>query len=276
MIRDYFNTCFAQQTGELAQKALLYEAMTTPKPGLVDRENSGSHSDMDLFSFAASACALRSFFEECVLLGIRRVSPEQLQYAGMQAEDAMFAAAKANTHKGAIFSLGILCHAAGWCGEGASMDAVLSKAAKTGSAYLGQMPPSEQAQTGGEQQYYRYGLTGARGEAASGFRTVTAIALPALESALAAGKTLEEACLHALLHLMAHVQDSNIIRRAGMETQRWAMEQAQGLLQNGYTRADLQKLNEAFVQKNISPGGSADLLAAAIFLHFCKERKMLP
>ena len=202
------------------------------------------------------------------MLGIRHAGPEQLQYAGMQAEDAMFAAAKANTHKGAIFSLGILCHAMGWCGKGAALNDVLSKAAETGSAYLGQIPLPEQAHTGGEKQYHQYGLTGARGEAASGFRTVADVALPALESALGAEKPLEEACLHALLALMAHVQDSNIIRRAGMETQRWVITEAKKMLLSGYTRADLQALNKAFVQKNISPGGSADLLAVTVFLYF--------
>jgi len=271
MIEAYFHTRFTQTIGELAQKALLYEAMTTPKPGLVDCENSGSHNDMDLFSFASSACALRSYFEECVLLGIRHAGPEQLQYAGMQAEDAMFAAAKANTHKGAIFSLGILCHAIGFCGEKAPLHAILAKAAQTGASFLSCMPDAQHAQTGGEKQYHLYGLTGARGEAASGFRTVTATGLPALEKALSQEKSMEEACLHALLSLMAQVQDANIIRRAGMEDQRWVMQQAQSLLQNGYTRTDLQRLNEAFVQKNISPGGSADLLAVTVFLYFLKN-----
>lgn len=274
MIQNHFQLCFAQRIGELAQKALLYEAMTTPKPGLVDCENSGSHQDMDLFSFASSACALRSYFEECVLLGIRHASTKQLQYAGMQAEDAMLAAAHANTHKGAIFSLGILCHAIGWCGEDAGLQTVLEKAAKTGTFYLAQMPVADRAQTGGEQQYHQYGLTGARGEAASGFRTVTRTALPALEEAIGAGKTLEEACLHTLLKLMTQVHDSNIIRRAGMDGQRWVMEQAQRLLQAGYTRTDLQKLNEVFVKKNISPGGSADLLAVTVFLYFWQRREL--
>lgn len=271
IIQDYFRNRFAQRIGELAQKALLFEAMTTPKPGLVDCENSGSHGDMDLFSFASSTCALRSYFEECVLLGARHASAEQLQYAGMQAEDAMFAAAHANTHKGAIFSLGILCHAIGWCGEQAALETVLQKASETGSFYLLQMPDAHHAQTGGEKQYHQYGLTGARGEAAGGFRTVTAIALPALEESLFKGKEMEDACLHALLCLMANVQDANIIRRAGMDGQRWVMEQAQSLLSSGYTRADLQKLNKAFVQRNISPGGSADLLAVTVFLHLFKK-----
>ena len=275
MIQQHFEKQFTQRIGELAQKSLLTEALVTPKPGLVDCENSGAHQDMNLFSFAASACALRSYFEECVLLGQRHAAPEQLQAAGMQAEDAMFAAARANTHKGAIFSLGILCHAMGWCGEEAALKTVLDKASETGACYLSQLPPPEQAQTGGERQYHQYGLTGARGEAASGFRSVTEIALPVLESQLSEGKPMEEACLHALLALMEQVKDSNIIRRAGPEGQRWAMKQARCLLQNGFTRHDLQQLNEAFVQRNISPGGSADLLAVTVFLYFCKERERL-
>lgn len=274
MIQEHFHTCFAQRIGEAAQKALLYEAMTTPKPGLVDCENSGSHRDMDLFSFAASACALRPYFEDCVLLGIRHANAEQLQYAGAQAEDAMFAAAKANAHKGAIFALGILCHAIGWYGESAKWADVLWKAAETGAFYLAQMPAAAQAQTGGERQYHQYGLTGARGEAASGFLTVTQTSLPALEEALGSGSTLEDACLHALLRLMAQVQDSNIIRRAGMQGQQWVTEESRKLLQTGYSRTDLQALNEVFVQKNISPGGSADLLAVTLFLYFLKGKEL--
>lgn len=275
IILTHFRERYICRVGELAQRALLYEAITTPKPGLVDCENSGSHCDMDLFSFMASAAALRPYLEDCVKLGFKHADWDNLQHRGMLAEDEMFHAAHANTHKGAIFSLGILCHAMGFCGEGAQLSDVLSTAAETGSHYLSQIPDANHAQTGGEKQYHLYGLTGARGEAASGFRTVTETALPALESMLENGKSMEEACLHALLTLMAQVQDANIIRRAGMGVQHWVMAKARELLQSDYTRSELRSLNDVFVQKNISPGGSADLLAVAVFLHFCKEREML-
>lgn len=271
IILTYFRKQYICRVGEAAQRALLVEAITTPKPGLVDCENSGSHTDMNLFSFMASAAALRPYLEDCVRLGLERADYDSLQHRGRLAEDEMFRAAHANTHKGAIFSLGILCYALGFCGEGAPLSDMLSKAAEAGTHYLSQIPEAHRAKTGGEKQYHLYGLTGARGEAASGFRTVAETALPALEKTLSEGKSMEEACIHALLNLMAHVQDANIIRRAGMDTQAWAMKKAQKLLQSGYTRAELIRLNEAFVKKNISPGGSADLLAVAVFLHFCKE-----
>ena len=129
------------------------------------------------------------------------------------------------------------------------------------------MKSSPDAATGGEQQYLRYGLTGARGEAASGFATARSVALPLLE------ENAQDAGLHALLALMAQVQDSNIIRRAGMEGQQWAMEQAKQMLENNWTKDDLRRMNDAFTARGISPGGSADLLAVAYFLHFWKCRR---
>lgn len=271
IIAGHFRTQRIRKIGELAQKALLYEAATTPKPGLVDCENSGSHTDMDLFSFVNSACALRSYFEECALMGMEGGSFEQLQYAGLQAEDRMLEAAKVNTHKGAIFALGILCWAVGSCGMKSSLDEILQQAAEMGKRALGQMKSGCRSETGGERQFMQYGLTGARGEAASGFRTVREIALPALEQAISEGNSIPDAGLHALIALISKVQDSNVIRRAGMEGQQWTTEQAKRLLERKFSKQDLRMMNERFVANNISPGGSADLLAAAYFLYFIKK-----
>jgi len=273
IIKDHFQKLFIEKVGELAQKALMYEAVTTPKPGLVDCENSGAHHDMDLFSFVDSSCALSNYFEACVRMGAENADISRLQYAGMQAEDEMVSAAKANTHKGAIFSLGILCYAAGSCGENAELSDVLAKASRIGTHFLNEMKDAKKECTGGERQYLQYGLTGARGEAASGFQTVQSIALPALERALAAGKSMNDAGLDALLALMAQVHDSNIIRRARMDGQRWVMHEAQKLLDGGYTADDLRAMNGRFVERNISPGGSADLLAVAYFLYFLDAQK---
>ena len=272
IIDAHFQAAFVCRIGEMAQKALLFEAMITPKPGLVDCQNSGAHRDMDLFSFAGSACALRPYFEECVRIGIDGADPARLQYAGMQAEDAMLAAAGANTHKGAIFALGILCCAAGGCGEGRDLTAILAKAAELGKFFLRQMTASSKAETGGETQFRQYGLTGARGEAASGFRSVREIGLPALEAALAQGASLQQAGKAALLALMACVMDSNIIRRAGMDVQHWVMAEA-ARLQHSFTDDDLAALDAEMIRRNISPGGSADLLAVTLFLHFISRKE---
>ena len=271
IIARHFRKEFAVKIGEQAQRALLYEALSTPKPGLVDRENSGAHRDMDLFSFADSACVLRSYFEECVMIGMNGADFELLQYAGMQAEDRMFSAVRVNTHKGAIFSLGILCCAMGFCGEGAELENVLAKASELGEFAFERMKICNPGHTGGERQYRKYGLTGARGEAASGFGSVTEIALPALKKAIAEGKNLNDAGLYALLALMAQVHDSNIIKRSGMEGQQWVMTRAKKMLAEGFDTDDLRRMNDEFAAKNISPGGCADLLAIAYFLYFVKN-----
>ena len=270
IIREHLDETFIRRTGMLAEKALLYEAMTTPKPGLVDCENSGAHQDMDLFSFAASACALRPYWETCVRLGLHQAEPAQLQLEGMLAEAAMLHAANANTHKGAVFSLGILCYAAGSTGENASLDQLLTRAAEIGGTFLSQLKAGSGEVTGGEHQYRKYGLTGARGEAASGFPHVQS-ALSILQKKTASGQPLTSSGLEALLFLMAHVMDSNIIRRCGMDVQKQVMTQAAQLLENGYTADALREMNAKFADMNISPGGSADLLAAAYFLYFFME-----
>lgn len=272
IIHAHFQEEFFRQIGESAQRALLHEALTTPKPGLVDCENSGAHTDMNLLHFADSACTLRPYFERCARMGAEGASFQQLQYTGQQAEDAMFTSVGVNTHKGAIFSLGILCYAAGSCGEHAALDAILQKSADLGACFLEQMKKNARSETGGEVQYRQYGLTGARGEAASGFQSVRTIALPAIKEALASGKTLHQAGLYALMHLMKTVQDSNIIRRAGLDGQAFVMQQAQWALVEGCREETLREINQSFVQRNISPGGSADLLAATYFLYFLENR----
>lgn len=268
IIEKHFQERFIRHVGALAQKALLYEAALTPKPGLVDCRNSGAHQDMDLYSFLSSACVLRPYFEDCVRIGMQGGDPERLQYAGMQAEDAMLAAAGANTHKGAVFALGILCCAAGCCGEATAQEDILARAAELGRHYLDQMAASDTEETGGEKQYRLYGLPGARGEAAAGFPSVTKIALPVLEEEIARGASLQQAGRTALLHLMATVKDSNVIRRAGMPGQAWVSEQAVCMLKKGFTDDDLIALDDEMIRRGISPGGCADLLAVTMFLHF--------
>ena len=99
------------------------------------------------------------------------------------------------------------------------------------------------------------------------------IALPALKEALDGGKDLNDAGLAALLQLMAHVQDSNILRRRGMETQQWVHARARKLLDSGWWQEDLRRMNDDFVRENISPGGCADLLAAAYFIYFLEKER---
>ena len=276
IIFAFLNEKRASEIGELAHRALIREANVTPKPGLVDRENSGAHRDMDLKLFHASADALRPWFEDCARIGLamRDAAPEQvfarLRKRGIEAENAMFAATNGvNTHKGALFSLGILCCAAAMEGEDTGVPAILDRAAAFAQPALGDLTalhPGD-ARTGGEVQYLNSGRTGVRGEAAAGFPHARNCGLPALKRALQDGASYNEACLRALLALMTCVEDSNILRRRGVAALRSVQSRAKALLEQGFDMDDLRCMNGDFVRENLSPGGSADLLAVTIFLY---------
>ena len=269
----------------LAQQALLYEVGITPKPGLVDRENNGSHSDMDFFTFQRSAAALYPYFEDCAVIGrrTRAESPERtfalLRAPGKAAQGQMLAATGGvNTHKGAIFSMGILCGALGRLErqDWADADRVLAQCAAmtkglTAGDFAGLTP--ETARTAGQKLYLRYGITGVRGQAEAGFPTVGKIGLPKLEAALSAGKSINEAGCAALVAMLADTVDTNMIHRGGYELAKAASEEAKALLEGEPFPGvpALEELNQDYVEKNLSPGGTADLLAMTLMLHFLKE-----
>lgn len=273
----------SREAARLACQALLYEVAITPKPGLVDRENSGSHRDMDFFTFQASAAALQPYFAQCVRIGRQGGAPEEtlraLRLPGKLAEAEMRrATVGVNTHKGAIFSMGILCGALGrldrknW----ADPDRVLEECAAMAKGivsedYRGLTP--ETAKTAGQKLYLRYGITGVRGQAEAGFPAVREAGLPTLEAALAAGKNINEASCAALLALLVHTADTNMIHRGGFDGMQQATLEVREILdrENFPSRETLESLDKRFIEKNLSPGGSADLLALTLFLHFLRE-----
>ena len=273
----------SQTAAKLATQALLYEVATTPKPGLVDRENSGSHRDMDFFTFQASAAALYLYFSQCVKIGRTTEDPREtfrrLRLPGKLAEGEMLhATGGVNTHKGAIFSMGILCGALGRLERQQWSDpkAVLAECAAmtkglTAGDFAGLTP--EIARTAGQKLYLRYGITGVRGQAEAGFPTVGKIGLPKLEAALSAGKSINEAGCAALVAMLADTVDTNMIHRGGYELAKAASEEAKALLEGEPFPGvpALEKLNRDYVEKNLSPGGTADLLAMTLMLHFLKE-----
>lgn len=268
----------ADLIGCLAQKALILEVCCTPKPGLVDRNNSGSHRDMDIFTFFQSISALGTYFRECAQIGMdtaRLPATEtfaKLRQAGIPAEQAMFAATGGvNTHKGAIFTLGLLCGSAGrldtcdpeiLCREAAAM--VQGIVARELAAIS-----EETAATAGQKLYLRYGITGVRGEAEQGFPTVLQFGLPAFRH----GQDWNDSGCAALLAMIAHSEDTNLITRGGRDTQLHLKNKLQALLQEDPLPSQpvLRQLDEEFIRKNLSPGGSADLLAACYFLYLLKQ-----
>lgn len=263
----------------LAQKALLYEVCVTPKPGLVDRCNSGSHRDMDIFTFMSSTASLGPYFEACAQVGLTESNAqaafEKLRFHGKLADQAMLLATGGiNTHKGAIFTLGLLCCAAAKAGS--STAAILSRCAEMTQGLVARDMSgvtAETAQTNGQKLYVRYGITGIRGEAEAGFPTVKNVGLPTLETALADGLSHNEAGTLTLLAILAAADDTNLIARSNRETQLKVRERIRALLRQEPrpSEENLSKLDAQFIKANLSPGGSADLLAATWFLRFLKE-----
>lgn len=282
IIEDHFTAADREKVSALASKALLDEVCVTPKPGLVDRANSGSHRDMDIFTFTASIAALAPYWGTCFQIGMETaaLAPEDtfsaLRQAGRQAERTMFAAAGGvNTHKGAVFTLGTICGAAGrlWNAQSPcrTPETILSECGRmTEAAVRADFAALEhrEARTAGERLYLETGMAGIRGEAARGFPSIAETALPALREARAAHIGRNGAGAAALLRLIARGEDTNMISRGGRGGAAEAAEECRRLVESARfpPLEDIDALNRRFVENELSPGGCADLLAAAFFL----------
>lgn len=265
----------AAWAGALCREALEAEVSATPKPGLVDRDNNGAHTDMDHPMFLRSAAALEPHFAAMFACGAQNTAFDHLLPAlrrlGMAAEADMYrATGGVNTHKGAIFALGLLCGAAGRrfaLGLPRSAEAVCADVAQMTAGicareYAGlETKPNP---TKGEQMYLRYGVTGARGEAESGFAAARSYGLPVLRAALEAGWSDNDALVATLCALMARMIDTNVLSRRDMDA-------AQGLRQRMYgtlwDKARLAGLDRDLTAENISPGGCADMVALCRWLY---------
>ena len=279
----------AATAAQQAVRALLYEVTTTPKPGLVDRRNSGSHTDMDSFTFMSSAAALYPYFEACAKAGratMARPAPETfaaLRPLGCEAEGEMLdATGGVNTHKGAVFSIGIVCAALGrldrafWA-DPARVLAEVSAMTKGLAAQDFAGVTAENAATAGQKLYVQYGITGVRGQVEAGLPAVRDYGLPALEAGIADGYDINRAGCGALLAILAHSTDTNIIARSSRERQLALTAELQALLAaDPYPdEAALAALDDRFIAEHLSPGGSADLLALTYLLHFFKTEEHL-
>ena len=285
LLADALREDTARDVARLACQALLDEVNVTPKPGLVDRANSGSHHDMDVFTFAASAAALWPYFARCAEIGVDTADASPLETfralrrPGRMAEGEMLAATRGvNTHKGAVFSLGLLCAAAGRLGRERWGDAraLLGECARMAEGLTRrdfEGLTRENARTAGQRLYLERGIAGVRGEAERGFPLVRDHGLPKLEEGLDGGYALNDAGRAALTAIMAHNVDTNVIHRGGMAGQERTAAWAADLLQREPfpSEAALEAFDRALIRDNISPGGSADLLAMCFMLRFLKE-----
>jgi triphosphoribosyl-dephospho-CoA synthase len=257
--------------------ALMRELAAWPKPGLVSYVDNGSHRDMDAAMMKASAEALRVFFAELARAGQEGADMARLRAIGLRAEAGMLAVTSGvNTHRGAIFGLGLLCAAAGAvCEEtptGAAIASVRLGDVVSGrwAAEIGRGPIPLFSH--GAQALRRHGAGGARAEAAGGFRSVYDVGLPALQEGRSLQpRDLDAPSVQACFALIAAVHDTNLLHRGGADGMRFASEAAAAFLYEGGVgvedwRARATEVHAAFVARSLSPGGCADLLAMTLFV----------
>ncbi|MFE1599813.1 triphosphoribosyl-dephospho-CoA synthase MdcB [Methylobacterium sp. ID0610] len=253
-----------------AAAALRCELDTYPKPGLVSPVDSGSHADMDAGTFRASAAAITPFFADLALAGAAAAPMPALRRIGLDAEAAMRAATGGvNTHRGAIFGLGLLCAAAGALPAAAAGALGRLVRERYGEAILAG-PVLLHAP--GARARRRHGVGGAPAEAAAGFPALYRVGLPALRR----GRRLhpgdpDAARVETCLALIAHLEDTNLLHRGGPEGYAFArMQAARFITDGGVAQPDwrdrAQAIHHAFVARNLSPGGAADLLAMTLFV----------
>lgn len=281
---------------EYAQKSILYEAILTPKPGLVDAVDSGAHKDMDIYTFIDSSTSLFKGFYSYAKLGLTCKQDEKelfvkIRNIGIIAEKDMFKATdNVNTHKGINFSLGIVIAATGYYLKDMYKEQVnnfkpddtlqILKIVKrmTEGLVKNDFRDLDQKEklTNGEKIYLEKGFSGIRGEVEGGFPTVFNTSLPRLRFLSNNDIKKDRLLLDVLFHIMSVSIDSNVINRGGFETLEFVNEEALKFIEDGIIYQDnyqekIEELNNVFIEKNISPGGAADLLAITIFFAFLES-----
>ena len=270
----------SQRVGRAAVRALYAEISLEPKPGLVSFRDSGSHQDMNSSTFMRSLFALRNYFTQMSQAGSDGQAFGVLQSLGQQAETRMLRATRGiNTHRGAVFGLGLLCASAGQLQQQGlafsphGLRHVLltswgqALAERASAAKLGR-PKSH-----GQQVAQRFGLRSAGDEAALGFPCLFEVTWPALQQALTRGAGARAARVQALFATMAALDDTNVVHRGGIASLHFVQSSASHFLASGGVfQSDwvqqARAVHTAFMQRRLSPGGAADVLASACWMSF--------
>ncbi len=284
IMRDFFFEADKKAISDLAVESLINEVKTTPKPGLVDSKNCGSHRDMDIDTFIKSANSLRSYFGECFSIGHKTsdLSSDEvfllLKKEGMKAEKTMYdASGGVNTHKGIIYSLGILCASIGrlWTPDVPykDIDQITRMCSEISVSAIESDFKNIDTKTAGGRLYKEYGIKGIRGEVLSGFLTVKNISLLTYINALSDGMSENDAGVLTLIKLISCVDDTNLYSRGGISGAEFSKEYALSLLNKKTSDfiKDVQRMDDEFIKRNLSPGGCADLLAITYFLYEIKK-----
>ncbi|MGU3391505.1 triphosphoribosyl-dephospho-CoA synthase MdcB [Sphingomonas sp. M1A8_2b] len=258
--------------GRIATECLKLEIAIYPKPGLVSPVDTGAHDDMDAAMMNRSAETLEPFFARLAEAGAAGAGMDRLRAIGIEAEVAMMAATGGvNTHRGAIFGMGLLCAAAGFRAVYRMSGTLGAIVAQRWGVEIARGPVPLHSH--GSTVARRHATGGARAEAAAGFPSLYRVALPALADARRRNAD-EEACrVEALMALIVGVDDTNLLYRGGSEGLAFAQTRARAFLDAGGVgatdwRGAAIATHNAFTARRLSPGGCADLLAMALFVEF--------
>jgi triphosphoribosyl-dephospho-CoA synthase len=268
----------AEWLADVAVTALREEALLTPKPALVDCRGSGAHSDLTLDLMLASASALRTPFVAMARASHQQrpsqLLREQLAALGRAGEQAMLTTTGGvNTHRGAIWALGLLVAATALSEPGTPAQ-TLAECAGEIARYPDRYAPHEISHGLLVQQ--RHGISGARAEAQQNFPHVIDDALPMLTFSRARGLTETHARLNTLIVLITRLSDTCILYRGGPIALQAAQSGAYTILEKGGTSTAqgwkaLCELDRTLLAYHVSPGRSADLLAATLYLAFLEQ-----
>ena len=277
---DWLDRDIGARVADIAAAALLAELETWPKPGLVSHIDAGSHTDMDADTFRSSTAAIKPFFAELAYAGGRDAAMDELRAIGLAAEQAMLAATGGiNTHRGAIFGLGLLCAAVGAASVGSGF---IDGASRRPAPMLGEIVRRRWgpaivsgpvlSHSHGTAALLRFGAGGARAQAAAGFPIVFEVGLPALRLGRRfVPGDVQAARVQAFFALLASVEDTNLLYRGGTDGLGFAWREADRFLQAGGVGQaawceQAEATHRAFIARRLSPGGCADLLACTLFL----------
>lgn len=281
-----FDADMAKVSQYLTQ-AILLEVTTHPKPGLVTRVSNGSHNDMSIFTFMMSSAVLGKAFNYLQDMGMSHTGNlqelfEQIRAYGQIAEKELLnVTGGVNTQRGILFAGGILSGVAGYAiNKGYDKESIIGLVMEMTNGIVEKELRNlgRKEITAGEKLYKKYGITGIRGEVENGFPSVVNVGLPAMQEAFSKGATLNDVLVHTLLSLMTVVEDSNVIWRTGVATLLEVQKVARCILDLGsvFTEAGQNAIEEVendFVNRRISPGGSADLLSITTTLYLLENKE---
>ena len=266
---------FFRDIARLAVGCLHAELTLQPKPGLVSPLDNGSHDDMTPATFMRSLFSLRHFFGDICRAAYDDAPFAELRQIAIAAEQRMLRVTGGiNTHRGAIFSVGLLCAAAGRArAQGIALSAPALRATLLihwgGDLAAHSVAPAD---SHGARVAARHAAGGAREEGALGLPSVFEVGLPALMATLKAGRGMRHARIDALFALMAHISDTNVFHRGGGAGAQTVKNAAAQFIARGGTLAPdwlatAMDSHRLFVARRLSPGGAADLLAATCLVH---------